>query len=178
MDPDPESSPSRKLPHQGQQQQEQVNRPASFEFVGSNDHRQIRSHAMRESWRQRNQRASMTVGGNSISLLVSSPEAISDDDRLLPRDRIFVDLRHTVKPPRTSNSEPRWIISSIPESLSHSITPYQPLSQNDALDPFNSLQIDTEDQKLLYHCESNSQDPEQDLTKKNRGKHLRGPSFW
>jgi hypothetical protein len=161
----PESSPARRLPNRTRSQQEQVNPPTSFAFVTSNDRSQIRSHAMRESWRQRNQRNGLLAGGqptlpqrsfqvrtDNHESPVSSPEETSDDDRLLPRDPIFVDLRHTVKPPRGMNSVPKWRVSSLPGSLTQFHAPYQEIRGNNAIDPFNCLHLDLEDQHLLYHC--------------------------
>jgi len=169
---DPESSPGRRLPNRTPSQQEQLNPPTSFEFVNSNDRSQIRSHAMRESWRQRNQRSGTLVARQptlprrpfraqieSYESPVSSPEDVSNDDRLLPRDTIFVDLRHTVKPPRGKNSVPKWKVSTLPGSLTHFISPYQEISGNDAIDPFNCLRLDLEDQHLLYHCRLTFQNP-------------------
>lgn len=120
---------------------------------------------MRESWRRRNQKAGTLAGDStpqkafqpqvdSFEAPLLDPEAVSHDDRLLPRDTISVNLRHTVKPPKTPSSEPIWNVTSLTISPAQSVSPYAALSGNDGLDPFNTLRIDVEDQKLLYHCKS------------------------
>lgn len=166
---DAEPSPPRALPNRSRERQGHVTPPTSYEFVSSDDRSQIRSHAMRESWRQRNQRAgkqpsratppkrpfpevpAVDIGESPAS----APGTPSEDDRLPPRETIFVDFRHTLSPPRRTNSAAKWKVSSLPGPLSSLSIPSQSLLGNDALDSFSCLQLDTNDQKLLFHCELN-----------------------
>lgn len=145
-----------------QRSRESITTPASFQFVSNNDRSQIRSHAMRESWRKRSQHPGIRSAANrnlargQIQTLdvrqdnidPSSPED-SSGDYLSPREQIFIDLRHAIKINPTSNVvTPRWKIK-FSKSEFH---PYQRISGNNRIDPFDCLRLDKEDQKLLHHC--------------------------
>ncbi|KAH8668128.1 hypothetical protein BGZ60DRAFT_43924 [Tricladium varicosporioides] len=144
-----------------QRSRESITTPASFQFVSNNDRSQIRSHAMRESWRKRSQHPGIRSAANrnlargQIQTLdvrqdnidPSSPED-SSGDYLSPREQIFIDLRHAIKINPTSNVvTPRWKIK-FSKSEFH---PYQRISGNNRIDPFDCLRLDKEDQKLLHH---------------------------
>lgn len=138
----------------------------SFEFVNSNDKRQIRSHAMRESWRQRSISSSKKPKTRNIAPRRNTPspsnelelEVNDNEDAtstlLYPPDAIYVDLRHHItRNNLASNRPPKWSISPASTSLSGL---YHSLGQAE-LDPFNSIQLSPDDQELLYHCKNVSQ---------------------
>lgn len=161
---DTELPPSTPTPSLGIAQS-QPSQPSSFEFVENDDRGQIRSHAMRESWKKRGRRAgSQNVRSQPVSLRQAGPsvnvgepssgEEDPGDDRLFPRDYIFIDVRHTLKIPKASHAPRKWKVSSTPNPRNHGFRLYQTPNGNDGLDPFNWLHLQKDDQELLFHCKS------------------------
>jgi hypothetical protein len=181
------------------------NSPLVFDFVANDrsSRSQIRSHAMRQSWKQRirgpsnsptthtsprhrdilphpsyhrgerisrshrHTRSSNKVPGeNSTEVSDVEMDDVSrrsesyieetakilcenEDDELLTRDGVFVDLRHTMI--SLSERDPLKC-STVPSSLGQRSSPYRSLGQE--FDPFETVQLSRADSKLLYHCKS------------------------
>jgi hypothetical protein len=144
--------------------QGQSSQPTSFEFVENGDKSQIRSHAMRESWKKRGRRSgshnprdqAVPLRLARISSEFNGPSSEDDphDNRLLPRDHIFIDLRHTLGIPKGSHAPQKWKASNIPNSRNNHFRLYRTPSNGNELDPFNLLNLSQDDQALLFHCRS------------------------
>jgi hypothetical protein len=151
-----------------QDQNTPADMPITFAFVIDNDKSQIRSHAMKESWRQRgrvNSRGAVSKGNQGASghgkmsqssrqtRLFDEPSGSdsenSSDALIFPSDGVFLNLKHTLDLPDCGSSSGNWKVSAI---TSQEPQIYQLVGKYQ-LDPFNTIMLSREDQALLHHCE-------------------------
>jgi len=161
----------------------QPSTPLTFEFVNKDDKSQIRSHAMRESWRQRGRAGIHRPRGRELKLKGNSqhqknsadtgysqePENLSDeastvmkeidenaDNHVFRRKGIHLDMRHTLATPATTPSRNvKWITSQIHTPDAEEPSPYHSIGDSE-LDPFINVRLSLEDQELLHHCKLNN----------------------
>ncbi|RDW62359.1 hypothetical protein BP6252_11792 [Coleophoma cylindrospora] len=122
----------------------------TFTFVTEKSKRQIRSHAMRESWKQRHRKCGTTSQRRRAPAIAPKPDASplmdlegSDDNDVTPLGKL------TVAQAPEQDQEPSWQVVERPSPPGYIAVFEQPLSGT--LDPFNITQLPRLDQILLYH---------------------------